>query len=1066
VIESIVGWSGRHRVAVVVTTLVLAVAGVLTGARVRFDALPDITTNQVLVLTRAPGFTPEEVERLVTRRIEVALGGMPGLDAHRSTSRYGISAVTAVFADDVEPYRARQLVKERLDAVAADLPAGVDVPELGPLTGGLGEIFHFTVRSPRRTQVELFELVELRVAPLLRSVPGVVEVNTWGGARRTLDVVADPVRMARHGVTLEALHLAVTQSTGNAPGAAVPSGPAQTLLRGVAWPRTPAELGGSLVRVVPGGAPVHVADVADIVESTATRLGTATADGRGETVYVMVQMLRGENALRVLEGVHAHMEEVRAALPEDVQVDLVYDRGTLVRATLLTVFKNLLEGGVLVVLVLFATLGSFRAGLIVAMTIPLSMIGAVAGMVLLGEPGNLMSLGAIDFGLLVDGGVVVVEAVFHTLHHEALPADPLEARAHFRDRVIEVARSVARPVFYSVLIVALVYVPVLSLTGVDGKMFRPMAITVVLALATSLLLSLVFIPAATAMFLRPRDVPQREPLLIRSATRLYAPLLAAVTRVPALVAVASVALLALGVWLFSRTGSELVPQLDEGDLIVQTTRAPDVRLETGAEEATRLEAAVLAHVPEVYSVVSRIGSPAVATDIMGYEQADVFVGLRPRAEWREGLSKEALIAEIDAVISRHAPGAALSFTQPIQMRFNELLGGSVSDVAIGIEGEHLGELQRLAEAVAAQVRGVAGATDVRISAPPAVSLVEVRPRALDAAAMGLSTREVLDVVRALRVGLDAGRTYDGPIAVPVRVRLGDGASAYTVGDVSVPIVALAHPDGSGASGSASAGAAEPAGGLVPLSRIADLVDTQTPSLVEHRNGQRRIVVGFNVRGADLGTVVAEARARVAAHVVRPRGYALRWGGQIESLEEARARLAVVIPVVLVTILALLIWLFRAWRPAAIIFLNVPFAAVGGTVALTLRGMPVSISAAIGFIALSGIAVLNGVVLISRVRTLEQEGHDAGSAVREAARGRMRPVLMTALVAALGFVPMMVATGVGAEVQRPLASVVVGGLVTSTLLTLVVLPALYPWLAARRRPPAEIAAPPTIVGGAS
>jgi cobalt-zinc-cadmium resistance protein CzcA len=415
------------------------------------------------------------------------------------------------------------------------------------------------------------------------------------------------------------------------------------------------------------------------------------------------------------------------------------------------------------------------------------------------------------------------------------------------------------------------------------------------------------------------------------------------------------------------------------------------------------------------------------------------------------------------VIGAHAPGAALSFTQPIQMRFNELLGGSVSDVAIGIEGEDLGELQRLAEAVAAQVRGVAGATDVRISAPPAVSLVEVRPRALDAAAMGLSTREVLDVVRALRVGLDAGRTYDGPIAVPVRVRLGDGASAYTVGDVAVPIVALAHPEGSG--GAALGGAPEHAGGLVPLSRIADLVDTQTPSLVEHRNGQRRIVVGFNVRGADLGTVVADARTRVAAQVERPRGYALRWGGQIESLEEARGRLAVVIPIVLVTILALLVWLFRAWRPAAIIFLNVPFAAVGGTVALTLRGMPVSISAAIGFIALSGIAVLNGVVLISRVRTLELEGHDAGSAVREAARGRMRPVLMTALVAALGFVPMMLATGVGAEVQRPLASVVVGGLVTSTLLTLVVLPALYPWLAARRRPPALIAAPPTIDGGA-
>jgi cobalt-zinc-cadmium resistance protein CzcA len=587
-----------------------------------------------------------------------------------------------------------------------------------------------------------------------------------------------------------------------------------------------------------------------------------------------------------------------------------------------------------------------------------------------------------------------------------------------------VSRSVAEPVFFSVLIILLVYVPVLSLTGVDGKMFRPMALTVVFALASSLVLALTFIPAATALFLRPRDVPERPPFLVRLVERLYLPFLETSSRRPMAVAVGSVVLVALGVGLFLRAGSEFVPQLDEGDLVVQTTRPADVSLESAVREAGRLEAAMMARVPEVKEVVSRIGSPAVATDIMGLEQADVFVLLRPREKWREGVDKERIIAEIGKAAQSTGAPAELSFTQPIQMRFNELLGGSVADVTVSIYGDDLEVLERLAEEAVAAVSTAKGAEDARVYASPAVSLLEVRPRPLDASRAGFTVRSVLDAVQAVRTGIEVGATYEGVLRIPILLRLGGAESAFTLADLAVPATT---------------------GGLVPLSRVADVVMTTSPSLVSRQNAERRIVVGFNVRGADLGTVVGAAEKAVAAKVKLPRGYRVDWGGQYETLAAAQRRLAVVIPVVLAVIVGVLLLAFRRLKPALLIFLNVPFASVGGMLLLAMRGMPVSISAAVGFIALSGIAVLNGVVLMSRLLQHEEEGMSPGEAALAAARARARPVLMTALVAALGFVPMMIATGVGAEVQRPLASVVVGGLVTSTILTLLVVPTLYPWM---------------------
>ena len=1030
-IAGLVRFAIARRAWVLALTAVLSIVAAVLGSRLQLDALPDITNNQVLVLTGAPGLTPEEVERQVTRPIELALGGLPGLVEHRSLSRYGISSVTAVFEDGVDPYRARQMVSERMGSVSASLPDGVGPAELGPLSGGLGEVFHFTLSSASRTPAELLELSTLRVAPLLRAVPGVVEVNTWGGEQRTFEVVADPARLAARGITFDQLRGAVERATGAVAGATVPAGSGQALLRGVARPASPSELGHAIAARLPSGEIVRLADVAEIRTGARPRIGAATANGRGEVVYVMVQMLRGENALDLMDRLHARMPDVRRALPDDVAIAVVYDRSNLVLATLRTVGKSLAEGGLLVVLVLFAMLGSLRAGLIVASAIPLSMLAALLGMVSFDIPGNLMSLGAIDFGLVVDGAVVMVEHVFHSMKHNGPPAGDgtLQGADARRRWMSDTTAEVARPVFFSVLIILLVYVPVLSLTGVDGKMFRPMALTVVFALAGALILSLTYVPAVTSLALRPRDVPEKDPILVRWIDRAYAPVLGVAVRRPVAVAVLAAAMLAGGGALFAHSGSELVPQLDEGDLVVQTTRAPDISLPGAVREATRMEAALRASVPEVRQVVARTGNPAVATDIMGVEQADVFVAIAPRAEWRPGLEREALIEEIQRVIDASAPGSDPAFTQPIQMRFNELLGGSVADVTVSVYGADLGELRALATGIAGALSGLPGAADVKIFAPPDVSLVEVRPRALESAQAGFSVGEVLDVVQALRSGVDAGATYDGPMHVPIVLRIGAQASAFDL--ATVPLIA-------------------PANKTIPLDRVARVDTLETPGLVNRHLGERRLVVGFNVRGADLGALVEAAEARVAAAVKAPAGYRVVWGGQFETFQAATRRLALVLPAVVLLILGALYAAFRKVKPALIIFTNVPFACVGGVVALTLRGSPVSMSAAVGFIALSGVAVLNGVVLLSRVLMNEAAGMSAAEAAASAARSRARPVLMTALVAALGFVPMMLATGVGSEVQRPLATVVVGGLVTSTMLTLLVLPSLYPWMSGRAR----------------
>lgn len=1021
-IARLVGWAAHYRGWTLVVWILFLIAAAVMSRNLKLDALPDPTNNQVLVLTRAPGLTPEEVELRITLPIETAVGGVPGLAEHRSSSRYGLSAITLIFGDDVDPYLARQLVHERLQGVHSMLPSGSEAPEMGPMTGGLGEVFHFTLSASSRTTAELFELATWRVAPLLRSLEGVVEVNTWGGERRAFVVTADVARLAARGLTLDTLRSGMERALGTVAGASLSTGEGQALLRGVYLPRDTATLAGTIVAQDKYGGLVRLADVATLSEGALPRLGAAITQGQGETVYVMVQMLTGANAYELTERIRAALPLVQRALPEDVRVDVVYDRAALVSATLHTVAKNLLEGGLLVILVLLVLLGSLRAGLLVAATIPVAMLGATAAMSHFGIPGNLMSLGALDFGLLVDGAVVMVENAMHAVMHDKTVAH-LDSRA-WHARMRHIMMGLAGPVFSGVLIIMLVYVPVLSMTGVDGKLFRPMALTVVFALLTAILFTVTLVPAVLAWILPANRLPKQEPRVMRWIAPRYSKLLAYVAERQRSVAAISLGVLCIGIALFMVAGRELVPQLDEGDLVIQTTRAADIQLETAVNVGMNMEKNLREQFPEIARIVSRIGSPAVATDTMGLDQADVFVRLHDVATWRPQFDghKDALVDAMREYLEGTYPEVETSFTQPIQMRFNELLGGAPTDVVVSIYGDDLKMLWKMAVQVRDTISKIHGVSDPRVLAPAEVPLIDVEPMSGAAGQMQISVAEVLQTVQSLKLGIPVGHTYDGIVPIPILLKSSSTQTASGIGQSLI---------------------ASPSGALIPLAAVANIDERTTPSVVLHDGGARRLLVGFNVVGADLAGVVANASNAVEKSLQVPHGYRVEWGGQVTQLNEASARLRWVIPAVLAGIAAVLFITFRNVRIVFTILTHVPFACVGGIVFLALRGMPVSMSAAIGFIALSGIAVMNGVVLMAQVRRNQAGGMSARDAALAAARSRMPAVLMTALVAALGFVPMMLAHGVGAEVQRPLATVVVGGLLTSTLLTLFILPTLFP-----------------------
>ncbi|MEX5215833.1 MAG: CusA/CzcA family heavy metal efflux RND transporter [Nitrospiraceae bacterium] len=1022
----------RYRFFTAVSILLVIATGAWSLKHLTIDAVPDLTPVQVQVLSKVPALGPVEVEQFVTFPIESQLSGLPGLRELRSVSRYGLSAVTAIFEDRTDIYRARQLVNERLSRAIERIPPEYGRPILGPLTTGLGEVYQFTLKGPGYSQMALRTILEWDIGMRLRAVPGVVEVNIWGGETQQFQVLVDPAKLLAYRLSLRQVFEALKRNNAIAGGGYIEHLREQVLIRGEALAPNVADLAKIVVDHGPGGVPIFVRDVAEVKEAPALRIGAATANGEGEAVIGMVQMLAGENAQQVVERVKARVRTIQDSLPAGVTIDPYYDRTLFVSQVIRTVRHNLLEGGLLVVAVLFLFLGNLRAGLIVASAIPLSMLLAFTGMVQAGLSGNLMSLGAIDFGLLVDGSVVMIDNILRRLGE-----NPLKT-AEERIRVIhEAGREVLRPVTFAVGIIILVYLPILSLTGIEGKMFRPMAWTVILALVGSLLVAVTVTPVLASWFARSTG-RHEEPRLLRLLRLSYEPCLAWSLARPLLLTGLAIGTFAASLVVGATLGIEFVPRLDEGDMAVQVWRLPSVSLTESVATSLQIEQ-VLRRFPEVVQVVTRTGSPEVATDVMGVELSDVFVILKPRREWTTAATREALIAAMKRRLVETVPGIGLGFTQPIEMRFNELIAGTRSDVAVKIFGQDLDTLRQKAEAVARALESVRGAQDIKVEQVAGLPLMRVIIDRDQIARYGLTADDVLTLVETTRVGRVVGTIVQGARRFELVVRLPESASTgpAPLGTLLIP---TAH------------------GELVPLSRVAAIRMDSGPAQISREAVQRRIVIECNIRGRDLGRFVAEAQRVVGRAVALPTGYYMTWGGQFEHLQEASIRLALVVPVTLALILAVLSVIFDAMKPALLIFFNVPLALSGGILALALRGLAFSVSAAIGFIALFGIAVLNGVVLVSRIRQLEAEGRPTDEAVRQGAQDRLRPVLMTALVASLGFLPMALATTMGSEVQRPLATVVIGGLATSTILTLLIIPALYKRMAERDQPTKMPSAP--------
>ena len=1014
--DRLLTFSLRYRFFTLVAILVVVATGLWSFTHLTIDAVPDLTPVQVQVLTKAPALGPVEVEQFITFPIETSLSGLPALRELRSVSRYGLSVVTAFFEDSTDIYRARQLVTERLARAMERIPADYGRPVIGPLTTGLGEVYQFTLQGPGYSPMALRTLLEWDIGMKLRSVPGVVEVNIWGGEPQQFQVMVDPAKLLSYRLSLRQVFEALERNNAMAGGGYLERQREQLLIRGEALATRVSDLARIVVAHGTGGVPIYIADVATVQEGSALRIGAATAMGKGETVIGMVQMLAGENAQRVVERVKARIREIEATLPPGVSIEPYYDRTLFVSKVMQTVRNNLLEGGLLVIAVLFLFLGDLRAGLIVASAIPLSMLMAFTGMMHVGLSGNLMSLGAIDFGLLVDGSVVMVDNILRRLaKKEEMSRDV---------RLVEVqaaSRGVLRPMAFAVGIIILVYVPILALTGIEGKMFRPMALTVIMALVGSLVFAVTAVPVLAFWFARPRPF-REETWVVNVIRRVYIPCLRWAIDRPLWVVLPAILLFVTSLGLGTFLGLEFVPRLDEGDLAIQVWRLPSISLSESVSTALEVER-VLRGFPEVKQVVTRTGSPEVATDVMGVEMSDVFVILLPRREWVTAPTREALIGKMKDAIMKEVPGVGLGFTQPIEMRFNELIAGVRSDLAVKIFGPDLDVLKQQAERVARTLERVQGAADIKVEQVAGLPLLRIIIKREEIARYGLTADEVLTLIETTRVGHVVGTVVQGSRRFDLIVRLTNQASVdpATLGSLLIPTM---H------------------GELVPLARVATIRVDSGPAQVSREQVQRRIVVECNIRGRDLGGFVGEAQRAVRQAVTLPTGYELTWGGQFKHLEEASRRLALVVPVTLLLILGMLSMIFGAMGPSLLIFLNVPLALSGGILALWLRGMPLSISAIIGFIALFGVAVLNGVVLLNHIRQLEAEGLSTDKAIIQGASDRVRPVLMTALVASLGFLPMALATSTGAEVQRPLATVVIGGLITSTALTLLIIPALY------------------------
>ncbi len=1026
-IDALLRTSLARRGVVLFLVAVAAVIGAWSYQRLPIDAVPDITNVQVQINTAAPGYSPLEVEQRITWPIEVAIAGLPHLEYTRSLSRYGLSQVTIVFEDGTDIYFARNLVNERLLQARSQLPGGIE-PELGPVATGLGEIFLYTVQADanaRQPDGRPYDAVALRtlqdwvIRPQLRQVSGVTEVNTIGGYEQEFHVTPDPGRLLAFGLSFDEIVAALERNNASVGAGYIERNGEQYLIRSPGQVTDIPSIEGIIV-AHRDGVPITIRDVAEIGYGKQLRTGAATRDGR-ETVLGTAVMLIGGNSRAVSKAVAAKLREIAATLPRGITAEPVYDRTVLVEKTIATVQKNLLEGAVLVIAVLLLMLGNVRAAIITALVIPLSMLLLITGMVEAKVSANLMSLGALDFGLIVDGAVIIVENCLLRLaerQHRTGHVLDLEERLH---TVFIATREVFTPSLVSVLVVILVNLPILALSGVEGRMFRPMALTVMMALVAALVLSLTFVPAAVALFLRGR-IEEKENRIVRGARRLYGPVLGFALRFRAPILGGAVALVLLCGWLGSRLGSEFIPSLDEGDLAVQALRMPGTSLSQSVEMQLQLERA-LHDVPEISTYFSRVGTAEVATDPMPPSISDGYIMIKDRREWPDPRkSKATLVQEIEQRLEA-VPGNALEVSQPIQLRFNELISGVRSDLGVKIYGDDLAQLLETGNDIARVLTQIAGADGVKVEQVAGLPVLSVEPDRASLYRYGLNVADVQDVLAAATGGAQAGQVFEGDRRFSIVVRLPEQLRGNVTMLSRLPIPL-------------------PQGGYVPLGEVAALSLTSGPNQVSRENGKRRLVVTTNVRGRDLGGFVSEARERIAQQVPLPAGYWLDYGGTFEQLQSASQRLALLVPATLGLIFALLLLTFGSAKDAALVFSGVPLALTGGVLALWLRDIPLSITAGVGFITLSGVAVLTGVVMVSAFRDRLANGASIDVAIREGAMLRLRPILMVALVAALGFLPMALNTGTGAEVQRPLATVVIGGIVSSTLLTLLVLPGLY------------------------
>jgi len=1020
-LDKILHFSLTQRFLVIIATVLMVALGVVSWQQLTLDAVPDITTNQVSINTETGGMSPEEVEKLVTFPIETSMGGIPGVEQVRSLSQYGLSQVIVTFRDDVETYFARNLVNERLGSVKESLPSGIEAPQMGPVSTGLGDIYMYALESKTRSPMELRSLQDWTIAPQIRTVPGVAEVNAADGSVKQYQVIVEPRALLARGIAVDEVVSALKKNNQNAGGGVLERNGERVLIRSVGLATTVSDIEKIVVKTE-AGIPVLVRDVATVQLGVPVLTGISTKDGR-EAMTVTVMMLKGANGRTVADAVNARVKEIKAQLPADVTLTTVYNRSELVGESVHTVEKSLLEGGILVIVILLLLLGNMRGALIVALAIPLSMLFAIIGMNRFGISGNLMSLGAIDFGLIVDGAVVMIENAVRRLadarEHKGATLD----RHEVRHTVWESCREVAKPTAFAVTIITVVYLPILALEGTEGKMFKPMAFTVVFALIGALILTMTLIPVLASMFMSGDTKEGRNPIM-EFLSRLYRPALGFALRRRGIIVGGAIGLLGLAGFLFTRLGSEFIPQLDEGSLVIQPVRVRTVAAEETVKLVTAFEKKVM-EVPEVVTVFSRSGTPEVATDPMPLSLTDSFVMLKPRDKWRPGLTKSKLIEELTEKVNQ-VPGQGYNFSQPIQMRFSELVSGVKADIGIKVFGEDLRELKARADEIASVVRSLPGAQDVEVEQVDEVPVLQIDIDRDAISRVGVSVDDIQEMIKIALGGEPVGQIIEGDKRFALTVKL----PASVRNDVNqIKSILIETPQGGG----------------VPLSSLAHIDNAPAPAQISREMGKRRVVVQLNVRGSDLGSFVLAAQQAIKERVKLKEGYYITWGGQFENLQKASARLTLVVPIALSLIFLLLFSTFGSLRQAVLIFTGVPLAITGGIIGLFARGMPFSITAGVGFIALSGVAVLNGVVMVSAINRLRSEGKMAVvDAVREGASQRLRPVLMTALVAALGFIPMALNTGIGAEVQRPLATVVIGGIVSATLLTLLVLPALYTW----------------------